>query len=79
MAAALQLKTEVDPSEPTETPTVPGSIRAWRTVDGVRIGTTGRMVGGGYWSRAPNGDYRLHAGRDDASLALTLVYMRGRG
>lgn len=79
MAAALQINVEVEPSEVKETPTIPGSIREWRTVDGVKIGATGAMVGGGYWSRTINGRYRLHELYEDASLALTLAYMRGVG
>lgn len=84
MAAALQLKPMEEPPEtpepPNETPTIPGSIREWRTADGIKLGATGRMVGGGYWSRSTfDGRYQLHALYEDASLALTLAYMRGRG
>ena len=80
MAAALQTKATGDPEEEVvETPTIPGSIRHWRTAEGVQIGATGAMEGGGYWSRSPRGGYRLHALYEDASLALTLAYMRGKG
>lgn len=83
MAAALKpVETETEEPEqrplPAETPTIPGTMREWRTATGVKLGATGRMEGGGWWSRSRiDGRYLLHRTRADASLALTLAYMRG--
>lgn len=81
MGAALQpsvLADEGGDDTPVvETPTIPGSVREWRTATGTKIGKVGKMEGGGYWSRSTvSGDYKLHKTKADASLALTLAYMR---
>lgn len=80
MATALK---NVDPA-PTDTPEedddldlVPDSLKTWRTKGRVILGVTAQLVSG-EWVAMTEGteDLTVHETEADASLHLTLVYMR---
>ena len=83
MAAALQIPHHPPPSEqPGEDsdPLLhlkPGTLRTWRTVKGVVIGVTGELTSGEWIAMLPDESMSAHPSREDASLHLTLAYMRG--
>jgi len=79
MAAAL--KTPLPPDFPggsDDVPDlVPGTLKAWRTKSGTPIGVTGRLSSGEWAAMTPDDDITVHESVHDASLHLTLAYMRG--
>ena len=83
MAAALQRPIPVHPP-PTQPPEdsdpildlVPGTAQAWRTKEGTIIGVVGRLSSGEWIAMLPDETLSAHATREDASLSLTLAYMR---
>jgi hypothetical protein len=78
MAAALQIPLLPDfPDVPDVPDLVPGTLKAWRTKAGVPIGVTGRLSSGEWAAMTPDDDITIHESADDASLHLTLAYMRG--
>jgi hypothetical protein len=80
MAAALKLPPQLGP--PDDAPDAPmpdivdGTIKKWRTKEGAVIGVTGKLSTGEWVAMTPDEDLTVHAKRHDASLALTLAYMR---
>ena len=84
MAAALQRPISHHPP-PTQQPQedsdpildlVPGSAQTWRTKEGTIIGVVGRLSSGEWIAMTPDDALTGHETREDASLHLTLAYMR---
>lgn len=80
MAAALkidppQIGPPADPDAPMPD-LVEGSIKRWRTKEGTVIGVTGKLTTGEWAAMTPDEELTVHAKRHDASLHLTLAYMR---
>lgn len=85
MAAALQrpIPHHPPPSPPGQAPEdpdgldlIPGSAQTWRTKEGTIIGVVGRLSSGEWIAMLPDETLSAHASRADASLHLTLAYMR---
>jgi len=77
MAAALKLDIPPPPDEVADIPDlVVGTLKAWRTKDNIPIGVTGRLASGEWVAMTPDGDLTVHEEIYDASLTLTLAYMR---
>jgi hypothetical protein len=71
---------KLDP--PTEDPDdepalVASTVRHWRTKGGTVLGIVGQLTDGSWLAMTPDEEVTTHALREDASLHLTLVYMRG--
>ena len=55
----------------------PGSLKTWRTKRGTVIGVTAQLDTGEWVAMTADGeDLTAHTNQDDASLHLTLAYMR---
>lgn len=86
MAAARQrpIPPHPPPSPPGQAPEdpeglldlIPGTAQAWRTKEGTIIGVVGRLSSGDWIAMLPDETLSAHASREDASLTLTLAYMR---
>jgi len=81
MAAALKL--DPPPTDLTDSTDdadsfdlVPGTLKAWRTKEGTPIGVTGRLTSGEWVAMTDDETITVHDTVDDASLRLTLAYMR---
>lgn len=82
MAAALQIPTHPPPVQPPEDadPLLdldPATVRVWRTKEGKVLGVVGELSSGEWIAMLPDETMTVHPTRDDASLHLTLVFMRG--
>lgn len=78
MAAALKLDipppdagTDIDIPD-----IVPDTLKAWRTKEGVPIGVTARLASGQWIAMTPDDEITVYEEIHDASLHLTLAYMR---
>jgi hypothetical protein len=86
MAAALSIAHHPPPSppgEPEEDPDdaldlIPETYQTWRTKSGTVIGVTAQLTSGEWIAMTPDDVLTGHENRDDASLSLTLAYMRGK-
>jgi hypothetical protein len=55
---------------------VPGTLKAWRTKQGTPLGVTARLASGQWIAMTPDDEITVYDEIHDASLHLTLAYMR---
>ena len=81
MAAALQIPVHPPPSPPGEPEDQTLDLRldtyqTWRTKSGTVIGVTAQLSSGEWIAMTPDDALTGHETREDASLHLTVAYMR---